>query len=120
MGAAGRQMQQCPLPAPCRCAMRVCESWLLGTCACQLRTPRSNSTATLGGGAWALLAHRIQITSIGTLVCAQRRIDELPGICQLDVMIIWEVYNSMEAKILYPINYMRNYAYVQVRPPSRA
>lgn len=34
--------------------------------------------------------------------------------CQLDVMLVYEVFDSARAKMLYPYNYMRNYARLQV------
>ncbi|KAG2486289.1 hypothetical protein HYH03_014994 [Edaphochlamys debaryana] len=43
------------------------------------------------------------------------RIEKNPDICALDVMLFYEVYDSDQAKLLYPVNYMRNYARMQVR-----
>lgn len=38
-----------------------------------------------------------------------------PSGCQLDVMYFYEVYDSTTSALLYPVNYLRNYARMQVR-----
>lgn len=36
------------------------------------------------------------------------------GGCVLDVALMWEVFVDEQAKLLYPVNYLRNYARMQV------
>ncbi len=35
--------------------------------------------------------------------------------CQLDLMLLWEAFDSKEAALLYPVNSLRNYARMMVR-----
>lgn len=37
------------------------------------------------------------------------------SLCQLDIMLLWEVYDSDRSTQLYPFNYLRNYAQLQVK-----
>ncbi|KAG2444235.1 hypothetical protein HXX76_000993 [Chlamydomonas incerta] len=43
------------------------------------------------------------------------KVEADPAICQLDVMLFYEVYDSDQSRLLYPVNYLRNYARMQVR-----
>ncbi|PNW87946.1 hypothetical protein CHLRE_01g008051v5 [Chlamydomonas reinhardtii] len=43
------------------------------------------------------------------------KVEADPAICQLDIMFFYEVYDSDQSKLLYPVNYLRNYARMQVR-----
>ncbi|GFR51211.1 hypothetical protein Agub_g13537 [Astrephomene gubernaculifera] len=43
------------------------------------------------------------------------RTESLPSGCQLDLMLFSEVFDSPQAALLYPVNYLRNYARMQVR-----
>ncbi|EFJ43666.1 hypothetical protein VOLCADRAFT_96251 [Volvox carteri f. nagariensis] len=43
------------------------------------------------------------------------RVDSRPDMCQLDLMLFYELYDSDQSKLLYPVNYLRNYARMQVR-----
>ncbi|KAG2430370.1 hypothetical protein HYH02_013732 [Chlamydomonas schloesseri] len=43
------------------------------------------------------------------------RVEEDASMCQLDIMLFYEVYDSDQSKLLYPVNYLRNYARMQVR-----
>ncbi|GLI63689.1 hypothetical protein VaNZ11_006689 [Volvox africanus] len=43
------------------------------------------------------------------------KVESNPDICQLDVMLFYELYDSEQARLLYPVNYLRNYARLQVR-----
>ncbi|PNH12214.1 Glycosyltransferase-like protein LARGE [Tetrabaena socialis] len=43
------------------------------------------------------------------------RVESNGSICQLDLMLFSEVFDSDQAKLLYPVNYLRNYARMQVR-----
>lgn len=44
--------------------------------------------------------------------------DSQEGVCQLDLMLIWEAFDSKEAALLYPVNSLRNYARMQVECKS--
>ena len=38
------------------------------------------------------------------------RMENMQGGCQLDLMLLWEAFDSKEASLLYPVNSLRNYA----------
>ena len=38
--------------------------------------------------------------------------------CQLDLMLVYERFDSEKATMLYPVNILRNYARLQVRHPG--
>ncbi|GIL81117.1 hypothetical protein Vretimale_12759 [Volvox reticuliferus] len=42
------------------------------------------------------------------------RVESNPDMCQLDIMLFYELYDSEQARLLYPVNYLRNYARLQV------
>ena len=46
------------------------------------------------------------------------RMDSREGVCQLDLMLVWEAFDSKEAALLYPVNSLRNYARMQVESKS--
>ena len=45
-----------------------------------------------------------------TRLAAPRRLEATPGSCQLQLMLLYEVFDSEKAAILYPVNILRNYA----------
>lgn len=54
-----------------------------------------------------------EAASIGTIcVCAECRIEAAGG-CQLDLMLVYEVFDSIQAMLLYPVNALRNLARMQ-------
>ncbi|GAX84389.1 hypothetical protein CEUSTIGMA_g11811.t1 [Chlamydomonas eustigma] len=44
-----------------------------------------------------------------------QEIDNRNDMCQLDLMFLWEAFDSKQASLLYPVNSLRNYARMQVR-----
>lgn len=46
------------------------------------------------------------------LLCG--RVDSNPSMCQLDVLLLYEVFDSPDAQLLYPVNALRNLARMQV------
>ena len=40
--------------------------------------------------------------------------DAVSEACQLDLMLLWEAFDSKDAFLLYPVNSLRNFARMQV------
>eukprot|EP00798_Chlamydomonas_sp_ICE-L_P005378 gene5378-5598_t len=94
-----------------------CRSWR-GPLSAALYVPLYQEEGTLDH----LTANNVQILEVAAEKVQELflEVDQDPRACQLDIVLLFELYTERRAALLYPINLLRNIARAQARTPLLA